>query len=110
LIAATVQEAASLAAFFGNHPMISCWVWSRFSERTYPFERAVIESELEILIGFSEKQSNRRGADANRAALTAEGQAKAAGVISASGFGRQASPSRIGQTLRWPTSALPASR
>jgi hypothetical protein len=32
------------------------WLGARFSECTHPFERAVIESELETLKEFSEKQ------------------------------------------------------
>jgi len=61
----SVQEvAASLAAFFWqSSDDFLLWLGSRFSERTHAFERGVIESELEILIGFSEKQkqSARRG-------------------------------------------------
>jgi hypothetical protein len=54
----SVQEvAASLAAFFWqSSDDLLLWLGAKFSERTHPFERAAIESELEILIGFSEKE------------------------------------------------------
>src|ERR1035437_4854670 len=54
----SVQEvAAALAAFFWqSSDEFLFWLGSRFSERTHPFERAVIESELEILREFSGKQ------------------------------------------------------
>ena len=54
----SVQEvAAALAAFFWqSSDEFLFWLGSRFSERTHPFERAVIESELKILREFSAKQ------------------------------------------------------
>jgi excinuclease UvrABC nuclease subunit len=54
----SVQEvAAALAAFFWqSSDEFLFWLGSRFSERTHPFERAVIESELEILKEFSAKR------------------------------------------------------
>jgi hypothetical protein len=54
----SVQEvAAALAAlFWQSSDEFLFWLGSRFSERTHPFERAVIESELEILREFSAKQ------------------------------------------------------
>lgn len=54
---AVEEVAAGLAAYFWqSDDEFVLWLGARFSERTHPFERAVIESELEILKEFSTKQ------------------------------------------------------
>ena len=58
------ETAAALAAFFWQSPdNFVRWLGLRFSDRTHPFERAVIESEMETLKEFSTKreQSPVRG-------------------------------------------------
>ena len=56
------EVAAVLVAFFWqSSDEFVLWLGARFSERTHPFERAVIESELEIPKEFSEKQSRAVG-------------------------------------------------
>ncbi len=51
------EAAAALAAFFWQSPDdFLRWLGSRFSDRTHPFERAVIESEMETLKEFSTKR------------------------------------------------------
>ena len=51
------EVAAAMDAFFWqSSDEFLFWLGARFSERTHPFERAVIESELESLKEFSGKQ------------------------------------------------------
>ena len=51
------EVAAALDAFFWqSSDEFVLWLGSRFAERTHPFERAVIETQLEILKEFSGKQ------------------------------------------------------
>ncbi len=51
------ETAAALASFFWHSPDdFLFWLGSRFSQRTHPFERSVIESELETLKEFSSKR------------------------------------------------------
>ena len=51
------EVAAAVATFFWqSSDEFVWWLGSRFSERTHPFERAVIESELETLKELSEGQ------------------------------------------------------
>jgi predicted GIY-YIG superfamily endonuclease len=54
----SVQEVAAAldVLFWRSSDEFLLWVGARFSERTHPFERAVIESELETLKEFSAKQ------------------------------------------------------
>jgi predicted GIY-YIG superfamily endonuclease len=54
---AAEEVAAALAAFFWqSSDGFLLWLGSRFSQRTHPFERSVIESEIETLKEFSSKR------------------------------------------------------
>jgi excinuclease UvrABC nuclease subunit len=66
----SVQEVtAALGSFFSQSPDdFLIWLESRFALRIHRFERAVIESELEILKEFSEKQK-RAGQNGPQLAL-----------------------------------------
>jgi hypothetical protein len=58
------EVGAELEKFFWQSPdVFPLWLGAKFAGRTHPFERTVIESELEILQEFSEKQRQlaRRG-------------------------------------------------
>jgi predicted GIY-YIG superfamily endonuclease len=51
------ETATALAALFWQSPDdFLLWLGARFSQRTHPFERSVIESEMEILKEFSTKR------------------------------------------------------
>jgi excinuclease UvrABC nuclease subunit len=64
------ETAAALAAFFWQSPDdFLLWLGSRFSERTHPFERLIIESEMETLKEFSTKRKKSPAAGCQLALL-----------------------------------------
>jgi len=63
------EVAAALTTFFWQSPdEFILWLGRRFCERTHPFERTVIESELEVLKEFSARQ-HRTGRNGRQLAL-----------------------------------------
>ena len=59
---AAEEVAGALAAFFWEAPGgFAPWLALRFAMRTHPFERAMIEAELETLQEFSRKQEQSGG-------------------------------------------------
>jgi excinuclease UvrABC nuclease subunit len=53
------ETTAALASFFWQSPdNFLLWLGERFSERTHPFERSVIKSEIETLKEFSTKREH----------------------------------------------------
>jgi predicted GIY-YIG superfamily endonuclease len=64
------ETAAALAAFFWqSSDDFLLWLGSRFSQRTHPFERSVIESEMGTLKEFSIKRDQPRAAGSQLALL-----------------------------------------
>lgn len=64
------ETAAALAAFFWQSSEdFLLWLGSRFSQRTHPFERSVIESEMETLMEYSTKPGQKSAAGRQLALL-----------------------------------------
>jgi hypothetical protein len=57
----SAQEVAAVLAqfFWQSSDEFLLWLGTRFCERTHPFERGVIDSEMEILKAFSAKQNRK---------------------------------------------------